>query len=75
MQELAGLPSSEAKQWKELRKTRNILLASTDWTVMPDSPLSTEKQAEFRAYRQALRDYPQNWIPSAYWEPPTKPEL
>lgn len=74
MEELAGLPSTEARQWKELRKTRNILLASTDWTVMPDSPLSAEKQAEFREYRQALRDYPQNWTPSPYWEPPIKPE-
>jgi hypothetical protein len=38
-----------------LRSQRNDLLAKCDWTQLPDSPLSEEKQAEWKAYRQALR--------------------
>lgn len=43
-----------------LRRQRDILLSETDWTVLPDSPLSAELQEQFRVYRQALRDLPQN---------------
>ena len=48
-----------------LRTKRNKLLAESDWTVMPDSPLSAEKQDEWKIYRQELRD-----IPSKYSNPP-----
>ena len=37
---------------------RNKLLSESDWTQLPDSPLSTEKKAEWATYRQALRDMP-----------------
>tara|TARA_B100000900_G_C20353787_1_gene623410 strand:- start:317 stop:559 length:243 start_codon:yes stop_codon:yes gene_type:complete len=43
---------------KEIRKTRNELLAECDWTLLPSSPLSAEKQNEWKVYRQALRDMP-----------------
>jgi len=33
-------------------------LADSDWTQLESSPLSTEKKAEWEAYRQALRNYP-----------------
>jgi len=39
-----------------VRKQRDRLLAESDWTQMPDSPLTTEKKAEWATYRQALRD-------------------
>ena len=39
-----------------VRNKRNTLLAQTDWTQMPDSPLSDTKKAEWATYRQALRD-------------------
>ena len=39
-----------------LRDYRNNLLRQSDWTVMPDSPLSDSKKAEWKTYRQALRD-------------------
>lgn len=39
-----------------IRSTRNRLLVESDWTQLPDSPLSTEKKAEWAIYRQALRD-------------------
>jgi len=44
--------------WTELRQRRNALLLSTDWTQLPDVPEAT-RQA-FTAYRQALRDLPEN---------------
>ena len=28
----------------------------TDWSQLPDSPLSEEKKLEYKNYRQALRD-------------------
>ena len=43
---------------KQLRKTRDDLLAECDWTLLPSSPLSVEKQNEWKVYRQALRDLP-----------------
>ena len=38
------------------RSDRDYLLQMSDWTHISDSPLSTEKKAEWGAYRQALRD-------------------
>lgn len=35
---------------------RNDLLQQSDWTQLPDSPLSTAQKQEFVVYRQALRD-------------------
>ena len=39
-----------------LRIDRNNLLKDSDWTVLPDSPLSDSKKDEWKIYRQALRD-------------------
>lgn len=56
---------NEAKQYDydkaaaEIRKQRDALLNDTDWTQMPDSALSQEKQERYRIYRQALRDVPE----------------
>lgn len=38
------------------RRRRDQLLASSDWTQLPDSPLSDGEKADWREYRQALRD-------------------
>jgi len=38
------------------RSKRDALLAKSDWTVLPDSPLTTAKKTEWKTYRQALRD-------------------
>lgn len=35
---------------------RNALLADSDWTQLPDVPLSAEDKAAWAAYRQQLRD-------------------
>ena len=35
---------------------RTQLLVNSDWTQLPDVPLSAEKKAQWATYRQALRD-------------------
>tara|TARA_R100001443_G_scaffold117148_1_gene140156 strand:+ start:8702 stop:9013 length:312 start_codon:yes stop_codon:yes gene_type:complete len=63
---------AEIKEWAdgandrlaaEHRNTRNELLTSSDWTQMPDSPLTDEAKTSWATYRQALRDLPthENW--------------
>jgi hypothetical protein len=39
-----------------LRQKRNLLIASSDWTVLSDSPLSAELKTAWLEYRQDLRD-------------------
>ena len=39
-----------------LRQKRNSILASCDWTVLSDSPLSAELKTAWLEYRQDLRD-------------------
>lgn len=58
-----SISSSVEKEiiWDQLRLKRDRLIASTDWTQMPDAPLDDAKKAEFTAYRQALRDIPQTY--------------
>jgi Phage tail assembly chaperone protein len=40
------------------RLRRNEALSASDWTQLPNSPLSDEKKAQWEAYREALRNYP-----------------
>ena len=46
---------------------RISLLVQSDWTQLPDVPLSNEKKAEWATYRQELRD-----LPSVYPDPQWK---
>ena len=48
----------EDSSWENIRKKRDYLLKSTDWTVTPGS---TVDQAQWSAYRQNLRDLPQTY--------------
>jgi hypothetical protein len=48
----------EAERAAANREYRNQLLSSTDWTQLPDAPLTDEQKAAYGAYRQALRDLP-----------------
>ena len=51
--------------WEDiLRVRRKEALQETDWTQVPDSPLTDSKKAEWRIYRQALRDLPANSNPT-----------
>lgn len=38
------------------RRQRDRLLAASDWTQLPDSPLTSEVRSAWASYRQALRD-------------------
>ena len=64
-------PDYESKN----RLHRSALLYGSDWTQMPDSPLSDSKKAEWATFRQALRDITShsNWpnLEEADW--PTQP--
>lgn len=56
--------------YERLRNKRNQLLAESDWTQVDDSPV--DKRA-WAAYRQELRDAPNNWTVSDCWIPPVMP--
>lgn len=67
------VPNSDLAE-NYVKTNRNRLLYQSDWTQLPNSPLTTEKQQEWAVYRQQLRDitsqsgYPFNVV----W--PTQPE-
>ena len=58
-----GYPLGELKTDEdyasEAREKRNALIAETDYLAMPDYPLDEERKAAVLAYRQALRDVPE----------------
>jgi len=55
-----GWVTGESEIIDFVRNQRGIYLINSDWTQSADSPLTTEKKAEWAAYRQALRDVPAN---------------
>tara|TARA_R100000329_G_scaffold151439_2_gene147574 strand:- start:1055 stop:1456 length:402 start_codon:yes stop_codon:yes gene_type:complete len=59
--EIDAAASAEASSINRL--DRNSELTATDWTQVSDAPLTDSKKAEWRVYRQALRDLPAhtNW--------------
>ena len=58
-----------AEKWKNIREDRNRRLAETDYLALKDNTLS----ANWKTYRQALRDVPLQSDPdNITW--PTKPE-
>ncbi len=64
---------NEVRARFDVNERRKKLLIASDWTQLPNNPLSTEKQTAWATYRQELRDitnqseYPLN----VTW--PTKP--
>lgn len=42
-----------------LRSQRNALLVQSDWTQLPDAPLSADKKEAWKTYRHALRNIPE----------------
>lgn len=44
------------QEWANVRGYRFMLMMQSDWTQIPNNPLSDEKRAEWAVYRQALRD-------------------
>ena len=60
--------------WEVLaRSNRDALLQESDWVVLSDSPITGDKLAEWKTYRQALRDLPANTTDWKSVEYPTKP--
>jgi hypothetical protein len=62
--------------WGTIKKKRDYLLLMTDYTQLSDNTLTDAKKAEWRIYRQALRDLPQTYSSATdksdvIW--PTKP--
>ena len=57
---------------EEARAQRDKLLAETDWTQVLDAPIDAETREAYRAYRQALRDIPEQ---DGFPESITWPEL
>lgn len=47
-------PRTTETEWPLVRKKREVLLAESDWTQLPDVSIATKEA--WAAYRQALRD-------------------
>jgi hypothetical protein len=63
--QLQNKPIDAAKMQTEfqdnLRVTRNVMLTSTDWTQLPDAPLTSAEKTDWQTYRQSLRDLPSSY--------------
>ena len=70
----AAVASAQPNEFT-FRQERDYLLESSDWTVLADSPLSATKQAEWKTYRQALRDLPESTTDYANVTYPTPPSV
>lgn len=44
------------QEWIVVRGQRNMILARSDWTQLPDAQLTSTEIANWASYRQALRD-------------------
>lgn len=53
-EEQAWLEGAFDRAIADLRQRRNLLIASSDWVMMSDSPIADK--TEWETYRQALRD-------------------
>lgn len=45
----------------EIRQIRDLGLRDSDWTQVPDSPLTAEQRSDWQMYRQKLRDLPADY--------------
>lgn len=54
-----GSAANLAQLGASIRVQRDARLAVCDWTQLPDAPLSAEAKTAWGAYRQALRDVPE----------------
>lgn len=44
---------------RNIREQRNQILTLTDWTQVPDSPITDDIKQQWKTYRQLLREVPQ----------------
>jgi hypothetical protein len=61
-EKIAQEAASEAAKdyWSGLRMMRDQLLSNSDWTQIPDAPLTETQKTTWQTYRQQLRDLPEN---------------
>jgi hypothetical protein len=54
----AAVPAQivDARARSLARQQRNALIANSDWTMLPDAPLTSAQKIAWSSYRQALRD-------------------
>lgn len=57
-------PTEDEKK-QQVRDVRDGYLQSTDFTQLDDSPFTSDEKAEYREYRQYLRDYTDG---ESWWE-------
>lgn len=62
--ELTKIPEPTAEEIqaqiaRDARSKRDCLISQTDYLLQPDYPISAEQLEEVKAYRQALRDVPE----------------
>lgn len=70
-------PASLEEMLEALRAQRDRLLRESDFTQIPDAPLSADARAAWASYRQALRDLPELYADdpaSAVWPIPPSAE-
>ena len=75
LDELAAQAEAADLDMSMVRADRNARLASTDWTQLGDASLGDHTAEEWRTYRTALKDVPQNYgrVSEVVW-PETPPE-
>ena len=75
LDELAAQAEAADLDLSHVRSQRDGMLRSTDWTQVGDASLGDHTAEEWRTYRQALKDIPQNHtrVSTVVWpeDPPT----
>lgn len=71
--EIAELEAQRVPTWDQIREERDRLISASDWTVLPDAPLTVAEIDAWKAYRQALRDLPQTYATPAELVWPSAP--
>ena len=73
--ELDAMAEAVDLDLSNVRATRNNLLSASDWTQIGDATLGDHTAEEWRTYRQALKDIPENYtrVSQVVWpeDPPT----
>ncbi|KTC31519.1 hypothetical protein AO265_41375 [Pseudomonas sp. ABAC61] len=62
-------------KWEMIRKARDEDLAASDYAAMPDYPMGEANRPAFAAYRQGLRDIPEQGSDPDVVAWPAKPEF
>ena len=68
------LENKNNEAWRKIRKERNKLLKDSDYIMVSDITITTEKKEEWTTYRQVLRDIPQDYDSPDEVVYPTKPK-